>query len=188
MKKQLLVLTAAIVLIAGCQNQKVEVPQKEIKINLTAAELKEANNNADNIKLLLMKKSILKEMAAAEYSVKEKEELNQLKENMEIEYFLNKKATEMVTITDNDILKIYQNNIDKLKDMDINEVLVQIKNNIMTNEIHSKKLEYLNSLAAKYELDKKVNEYITNSNNQAPKIETEKVSDEKNIPADKNPQ
>lgn len=187
MKKQLLILGAAVILITGCQNQKSQMPQNEIKIALNSSELKEADNNTDNIKMMLVRKSILKEMADVEYSKEEKEELKQLKDNLEMEYFLNKKAAEMVKVTDNDILKIYQNNIDKLKDMDINEVLVQIKDNVISKEMYSKKLEYINSLAVKYDLDKKVNEYVVKPDNQNNKSEDKKIENEKvNADAEQN--
>lgn len=60
---------------------------------------------------------------------------------------------------DSEVLKLYQNNLEKFKDYDINIVLPQLKNNILIERKNALKDQYLNELVNKYELDKKLNEY-----------------------------
>lgn len=176
MKKYLLILGILTVLFAGCQQMKTEAKETEPKteISLTSAELKNIQNKPDEIRLSLIKKSILKEMAEMKYSEEEKTELKNIKEEIDIEYFLNKTAMAKVNIADSEVLEIYQKNIDKLKDYDINSVLAEIKNNMIMQQLYAEKLNYVNSLIEKYNIEQTVQKYVPEQNQAEMKSEAKK--------------
>ncbi len=83
-------------------------------------------------------------MENVKYSEEEKKELEEIKENIELEYFLNKKAMETANVDDMEVLQVYQNNIDKLKDADITAVLPQLKDIELEYFLNKKAMETAN--------------------------------------------
>lgn len=163
MKKQFIILSAFLILLGGC-NQEGNVAPKKIEIKLTEEEVKEAGNNSNIGAQILVKKAILKEMSEVKYTEEEKKELESIKEKMkeeiEMEYFLNKKAMETTNVDDMEVLEVYQNNIEKLKNIDIVEVLPQLKEQMLLNKREQEKVNYMNSLVGKYDLNNILAEYF----------------------------
>lgn len=120
-----MILTASVLLIGGC-GVKESTASKIAKITLTEQEAKDTAENSNAAAQILVRKAILQEMRGVKYSEDEKE-LEELKKNVEIEYFLNKKAMETANVDDMEVLQVYQNNIDKLKEGDIVTILPQLK-------------------------------------------------------------
>lgn len=152
MKKQLIILSAFAILLGGCGSQSA-AGVKHSKITLTDEEMKEVGNNPNAGAQLLVRKAVLKEMAQVKYSEDEKKELEEIKKNVELEYFLNKKGIENTKVDDMEVLQVYQNNMDKLKEADIVEVLPQIKEQMIYQRREEEKIKYMNSLVDKYDLN-----------------------------------
>ena len=81
MRKYILLGILSVVLI-GCSNTSS-------KIELTPSEIREVENNQNEIAGILIKKAILKDMNGYKYDREEKEALDEAKENLEIEFYLN---------------------------------------------------------------------------------------------------
>ena len=165
MKKQLFALSILVLLFGGCKTQE-NTTGKNSKINLTQEEVKEAENNSNIAAQTLVKKAILKEMSETKYTEDEKKELEEIKKNIEMEYFLNKKAMETTKIDDMEVLQVYQNNADKLKDVDITVVLPQLKEQMVLQKREEEKVKYMNSLVEKYKLNDELKKYFPETENK----------------------
>ena len=82
MKKKLIILGAFVFLLSGCGTEQ---KPKEVKILLTEQEVKDSENNSNAAAQILVKKAVLKEMENVKYSEEEKKELEEIKENIELE-------------------------------------------------------------------------------------------------------
>lgn len=169
MKKQLMILTASVLLIGGC-GVKESTASKIAKITLTEQEAKDTAENSNAAAQILVRKAILQEMRGVKYSEDEKKELEELKKNVEIEYFLNKKAMETANVDDMEVLQVYQNNIDKLKEGDIVTILPQLKNQMLLQRREEEKVKYMNSLVEKYDLNNELKKYFPESEKKAEEV------------------
>ena len=183
MKKNLIILGAFVFLLSGCGTEQ---KPKEVKISLTEQEVKDSENNSNIAAQILVKKAVLKEMENVKYSEEEKKELEEIKENIELEYFLNKKAMETANVDDMEVLQVYQNNIDKLKDADITAVLPQLKDQMLFQRREEEKVKYMNSLVEKYKLNDELKKYFPESENKEETAEEVKPAEESKAEETKN--
>ncbi len=65
-----------------------------------------------------------------------------------------------------EVLQVYQNNIDKLKDADITAVLPQLKDQMLFQRREEEKVKYMNSLVEKYKLNDELKKYFPESENK----------------------
>lgn len=184
MKKQLLVLSAFVFLLGGCESQSGTSTSKPAKITLTETEVKDMGNNSNAGAQLLVRKAVLKEMSQVKYTEDEKKELEEIKKNVEIEFFLNKKAMETTKVDDMEVLQVYQNNMDKLKEADIVQVLPQLKDQMLLQRREEEKVKYMNSLVEKYDLNAELKKHFPEIEKQAeaqkevkPAVENKKSDD-----------
>ena len=178
MKKQLMILAVSAFLVGGCGAKETAAPKID-KITLTEQEIKDTQKNSNAAAQLLVRKAILKEMNDVKYSEEEKKELEELKKNLELEYFLNKKAMETTAVDDMEVLQVYQNNIDKLKEGDIVEILPQLKNQMLLQRREEEKVKYMNSLVEKYDLNSELKKYFPEIEKPVEKVKA--VEDKKEI-------
>ena len=183
MKKNLIILGAFVFLLSGCGTEQ---KPKEVKISLTEQEVKDTENNSNAAAQILVKKAVLKEMENVKYSEEEKKELEEIKENIELEYFLNKKAMETANVDDMEVLQVYQNNIDKLKDADITAVLPQLKDQMLFQRREEEKVKYMNSLVEKYKLNDELKKYFPETENKEETAEEVKPAEESKAEETKN--
>ena len=177
MKKQLMILTVSAFLVGGCGAKETAAPKID-KITLTEQEIKDTQKNSNAAAQLLVRKAILKEMNDVKYNEEEKKELEELKKNLELEYFLNKKAMETTAVDDMEVLQVYQNNIDKLKEGDIVEILPQLKNQMLLQRREEEKVKYMNSLVEKYDLNGELKKYFPEAEEKQEEV---KPTEEKEI-------
>lgn len=162
MKKQILILSAFVFLFVACENrQEVKESPKASNIVLTEEEVKSSENNSDIGAQILVRKAILKEMDEEKYTPEEKKELEEIKKNIEMDYFLNKKAMETTNVDDMEVLEVYQNNIEKLKDGDITLILPKLKEQMILQRREEEKIKYMNSLVEKYNLNEELRKHFS---------------------------
>ena len=179
MKKQLFALSILVLLFGGCKTQE-NATEKNLKITLTQEEVKEAENNSNIGAQILVRKAILKEMSSIKYIEEEKKELEEIKKNVEIDYFLNKKAMETTKVDDMEVLQVYQNNADKLKNTDITIILPQLKEQMILQRREEEKVKYMNTLVEKYNLNEELKKYFPNIENKEEVKSNEKKESGKN--------
>lgn len=151
--KKYLFLGILTVMLIGCNNvsKKVELTPKEI------SQIEENSNQGAEI---LVRKAIIKEMSEYKYTPEEKKMLDEALENLEIEFFLNRVSVKRVNITDEQVLSIYEANKEQLKNIKPEIALPQIKEQLILQQANREKINYINSLVEKYQLNEKFKTYF----------------------------
>ena len=133
---------------------------ENMQIKLTKEELKKLNGNKDGIAQLLVRKAILAEMENKEYTEEEKKYLEEMRLNMKIEYYLNSIAQKTVQIYDYELLEVYKNNTEVLKDKNTVEVYPQLQQALFNQKLGEEKVKVINELVEKYKINDVLKEYI----------------------------
>lgn len=131
-----------------------------MEIKLTKEELKRLNGNKDGIAQLLVRKAILTEMENKKYTEEEKKYLEEMKINMEIEYYLNSIAQKTVQIYDYELLEVYKNNAELLKDKNTVEIYPQLQQALFNQKLGGEKVKVINEIVEKYKINDILKEYI----------------------------
>ncbi|MEG9320785.1 hypothetical protein [Fusobacterium varium] len=131
-----------------------------MEIKLTKEELKRLNGNKDGIAQLLVRKAVLTEMKNKEYTEEEKKYLEEMKINMEIEYYLNSIAQKTVQIYDYELLEVYKNNAELLKDKNTVEIYPQLQQALFNQKLGEEKVKVINEIVEKYKINDILKEYI----------------------------
>lgn len=164
-------------LVMGCnqKNQAEENVKIEKNITLTQEELKELKD--DNLKAqLLVRKAVLNEMSKSNFTEEQTEKLNELKQNLEIEFFLEVQASKKIQIKDYEVLELYKENLDKLKNASVVEVFPQLQKSLFIQKLAEGKKEAINSIIEEYKLNDELKKYSTTISES--KVETtEKTSE-----------
>ena len=113
-------------------------------IKLTKKELETLGENKDAIAQLLVRKAILAEMEKKEYTEEEKKYLEEMKLNMEIEFYLNSIAQKTVKIYDYELLEVYP----------------QLQQALFNQKLGEEKVKVINELVEKYKINDTLKEYI----------------------------
>lgn len=155
-------------LLLGCnqeENKKsngVEKVSENIQITLTQKELEE--NKDDNSKAqLLVKKAVLNEMLITKLTEEQNKKLDELKKNLEMEFFLEAQAAKNVQIKDYEILELYKKNSEKLKEGNVVDIFPQLQQALYVQKIASGKTTVLNEIIAKYNLNEELKKYQISS-------------------------
>ena len=133
---------------------------RKIMIKLTKKELEALGENKDAVAQLLVRKAILAEMENKEYTEEEKKYLEEMKLNMEIEFYLNSIAQKTVQIYDYELLEVYKNNTELLKDKNTVEVYPQLQQALFNQKLGEEKVKVINGLVEKYKINDILKEYI----------------------------
>ena len=129
-------------------------------IKLTKKELEALGENKDAVAQLLVRKAILAEMENREYTEEEKKYLEEMKLNMEIEFYLNSIAQKTVQVYDYELLEVYKNNTELLKDKNTVEVYPQLQQALFNQKLGEEKVKVINGLVEKYKINDILKEYI----------------------------
>lgn len=141
-----------------------------MQIKLTKEEIEKLGENKDGIAQLLVRKAILAEMENKKYTEEEKKYLEEMKINIEVEFYLNSIAQKAVQIYDYELLEVYKNNTEILKDKTIMEVYPQLQQALINQKINEGKLVAINEIIEKHKLNEILKEYTGEEKNQ--EIET----------------
>ena len=129
-------------------------------IKLTKKELETLGENKDAVAQLLVRKAILAEMENKEYTEEERKYLEEMKLSMEIEFYLNSIAQKTVQIYDYELLEVYKNNTELLKDKNTVEVYPQLQQALFNQKLGEEKVKVINGLVEKYKINDILKEYI----------------------------
>ncbi|MDR3259950.1 MAG: hypothetical protein LBT51_10125 [Fusobacteriaceae bacterium] len=161
--KKMFALIAAIAVFSACElgAGNTKTTTASTGINLTEEELKVANGNSNVVASILVKKAILEEIKSSPFTDEEKKLIADAKENIEVEAFLNKLAQANVVVREEEVLKVYEDNKEKLgADADVVSVMPQIKQLIFNQRLGEEKVKLVNSFIAKYNLNDVLKKYV----------------------------
>ena len=139
-------------------------------IRLTEKELKNVKENKDAIAQLLVKKAILNEIKEKKYNDEEKKSLEELKTNIEIEFYLTSIAQNNITISNYEILEIYKNNSETLKDKPVAEIYPQLQQALINKKVNENKLGVINEIIERYNVNEILKEYVGEDNKEKEEI------------------
>ncbi|CAK7030492.1 hypothetical protein [Fusobacterium varium] len=131
-----------------------------MQIKLTKEELKKLDGNKDGIAQLLVRKAILTEMENKKYTEEEKKYLEEMKINIEVEYYLNSIAQKTVQIYDYELLEVYRNNAELLKDKNTVDIYPQLQQALFNQKLGEEKVKVINRIVEKYRINDLLKEYI----------------------------
>ena len=131
-----------------------------MQIKLTKEEIEKLGGNKDGIAQLLVRKAIITEMEKKEYTEEEKKYLEDMKLNIEIEFYLNSIAQKSVQIYDYELLEIYKNNTEVLKDKNTVEIYPQLQQALFNQKLGEEKVKVINEIVEKYKINNELKEYI----------------------------
>ena len=131
-----------------------------MQIKLTKEEIEKLGGNKDGIAQLLVRKAIITEMEKKEYTEEEKKYLEDMKLNIEIEFYLNSIAQKSVQIYDYELLEIYKNNTEVLKDKNTVEIYPQLQQALFNQKLGEEKVKVINEIVEKYKINNALKEYI----------------------------
>lgn len=142
------------------------------EIALTTEEETLANKDSNIIAQILVKKAVLKEMAANPFNEDQKKQLAQMKEDMELDYYLNSiaqaEARKVVLVSDEEVLAVFEANKDKLGDnVDPITVMPQLKqviyNQKFSEAANAVRINLLNQYIEKHKLNDILKKYVPES-------------------------
>lgn len=151
----LLILTLFLI---SCEEESKKLSEVTI-IELSDEERESAGDDQTVIAQLLIKNAILNDGRKEVLTEDETKRLVSLKENIEKEFFIEKNAVKGLEVDPIEILKVYEDNKDKLKGAGLEEVAPQIKQLIINKKIQQRKIDYINGIIKKYDLNSKLKEY-----------------------------
>lgn len=131
-----------------------------MQIKLTKEEFKKLDGNKDGIAQLLVRKAILTEMENKKYTEEEKKYLEEMKINIEVEYYLNSIAQKTVQIYDYELLEVYRNNAELLKDKNTVDIYPQLQQTLFNQKLGEEKVKVINRIVEKYRINDLLKEYI----------------------------
>ena len=73
---------------------------------------------------------------------------------------MNRLAVKKVNVSDEEVLAIYNANKDKLKDIKMEIALPQIREQLFLQKVNNEKINYINSLIEKNQLNDKIKLYF----------------------------
>lgn len=159
--KKIIILAVIFSLVSACNQASVsQTGNKDINFELTQDELQSIGNDSTKGASILVKKAIKKEMMEYQYTLDEKKELEKAIEDLKMEFFLNRIASKNTYISDTEVLQLYKDNVEKLKDTDIVQILPEIKNQLFLQKVGNEKVKYMNSLVEKYDLNTVLEKYF----------------------------
>ena len=176
--KKMLLLSVLVGSMIGCGKEETKTPV--VQLNQTEIELVESNPNIGA--QLLVKKAILKEMEGNVYNEEQQKLLKEMKENLELEFYLSSISQDNIVVTDGEILKVYQDNAKVLKDRDIVEVFPQLKQQLINQRLGAAKINTINKIVEKYKLNDVLKSYTKkNTSKKLVKEVSKKVVDKTTI-------
>ncbi len=91
---------------------------------------------------------------------------------MKIEYYLNSIAQKTVQIYDYELLEVYKNNAEFLKDKNTMDIYPQLQQALFNQKLGEEKVKVINGIVEKYKINDLLKEYTP--------ISTEEVKKEEN--------
>lgn len=151
--KKFLLLGILSIMVVGCTNAPT-------KIELSPTEISQLGGDKNKGAEILIRRAVLKEMSQYKYSETDAKALKDAKENLEIEFFLNNISSKKVSVSDEEALALYNANKESLKGIKAEVALPQIKEQLLLQRVNAEKVNYINSLVEKYNLNEKFKTYF----------------------------
>ncbi|NWO19862.1 MULTISPECIES: viral A-type inclusion protein [Leptotrichia] len=136
-------------LVEGMED-KVEISKKEVLFS---------KGNSEVLKTLIVGKIIAKKMAEENFEENNKNDIEIIKDNVYMNYYLDLQVRKNVKVTQEEIAEIYENEKAKLGNVTPNSAYQQIANALLNNRAIEERNNLINKISEEYKIEEVAKEY-----------------------------
>ena len=135
------------------------VEEMEDKVEITKEEVLFSKGDAEVLKTLIVGKIISKKMADEKFEEQNKKDLEIIKDNVYVNYYLDLQVRKNVKVTQEEIAEIYENEKAKLGNVTPNSAYQQIANALVNNRAIEERNKLIDKISEEYKIEEIVKEY-----------------------------
>ena len=135
------------------------VEEMEDKVEITKEEVLFSKGNSEVLKTLIVGKVIAKKMAEENFEENNKDDIEIIKDNVYINYYLDLEVRKNVKVTQEEIAEIYENEKAKLGNVTPNSAYQQIANALLNNRAIEERNKLINKISEEYKIEEVAKEY-----------------------------
>ena len=135
------------------------VEEMEDKVEITKEEVLFSKGNSEVLKTLIVGKIIAKKMEESNFEENNKDDLEIIKDNVYINYYLDLEVRKNVKVTQEEIAEIYENEKAKLGNVTPNSAYQQIANALVNNRAIEERNKLINKISEEYKIEEIAKEY-----------------------------
>ena len=131
----------------------------EDKVEITKEEVLFSKGNSEVLKTLIVGKIIAKKMAEENFEENNKNDIEIIKDNVYMNYYLDLQVRKNVKVTQEEIAEIYENEKAKLGNVTPNSAYQQIANALLNNRAIEERNNLINKISEEYKIEEVAKEY-----------------------------
>lgn len=131
----------------------------EDKVEITKEEVQFSKGNSEVLKTLIVGKIIAKKMAEQNFEENNKNDIELIKDNVYINYYLDLEVRKNVKVTQEEVAEIYENEKAKLGNVTPNSAYQQIANALLNNRAVEERNNLINKISEEYNVEEVAKEY-----------------------------
>ena len=135
------------------------VEEMQDKIEITKKEILFSKGDAEVLKTLIVGKIISKKMADEKFEEQNKKDLEIIKDNVYVNYYLDLQVRKNVKVTQEEIAEIYENEKAKLGNVTPNSAYQQIANGLLNTRAIEERNKLVNKIIEDYKVDEVAKKY-----------------------------
>ena len=135
------------------------VEEMQDKIEITKKEILFSKGDAEVLKTLIVGKIISKKMADEKLEEQNKKDLEIIKDNVYVNYYLDLQVRKNVKVTQEEIAEIYENEKAKLGNVTPNSAYQQIANGLLNTRAIEERNKLVNKIIEDYKVDEVAKKY-----------------------------
>lgn len=134
-------------------------------ISLKKEDIAFSKGNPEVLKSLVIISLLNEETKSSTFLEEHKQNLETIKQNIRLNYFINAYNSENITVTEEEIKKFYEDNKDSLEGRTLEESYNDIIHHIFNTTLKYNIEQYVKNIEEKYNLKKEVEKYTKNKEN-----------------------
>ena len=135
------------------------VEEMEDKVEITKEEVLFSKGNSEVLKTLIVGKVIAKKMSEENFEENNKDDIEIIKDNVYINYYLDLEVRKNVKVTQEEIAEIYENEKAKLGNVTPNSAYQQIANGLLNTRAIEERNKLVNKIIEDYKVDEVAKKY-----------------------------
>ena len=135
------------------------VEEMEDKVEITKEEVLFSKGNSEVLKTLIVGKIIAKKMEEKNFEENNKDDIEIIKDNVYINYYLDLEVRKNVKVTQEEIAEIYENEKAKLGNVTPNSAYQQIANALVNNRAIEERNKLIDKISEEYKIEEIAKEY-----------------------------
>ncbi len=138
-------------------NEIVEKMESDVKFSKEDAKI--SQRNPEVMRTILMNRIISEDMSRGSFENDEKVLLNEIKENVLINYFIDKSIRDKVSVSQMEVEQVYNDNKENFANAPIEAAYNQIGNSLVMQKANQLRNELVEEISNKYKVEEVLNRY-----------------------------